>query len=174
MMTVSTANYLLGLDKYIVEDEVLLDTKSLLISDTVRIRWKLMSKTDPDQEFLIDIKESNKKVLAVSLHHQDDISKGGLLRVDYYSRHRNPENVLSSVPPEFAKYAGQYLDGYAGHIHYVIEGYPPLAWAIPLEDDKFVIKDITNTGDISAVVNEFCGRVNLRTTLNIQTQLRIV
>lgn len=174
MMTVTAANYLLALDKFIEIDEQQVNNLDIELGNTVRLRWKLISPADTDQVFLVDIKESEKKQLAISLHHQDDDSKGGLLRIDYHSRHRNPENVLSGVPANFAQYAGQYLDNYSGHIHYVIDGYAPLAWAIPLDDDPFPFKDVQNLGDVASVIRAFCQKINLRTTLNITTQMRLL
>lgn len=173
-MNVATANYLLGLDKHIVIDGEIQSNFKMVISGPVELRWKLVSITDTDQEFLLDIKESKKKEFTISLHHQDDISKRGLLRIDYHSRHKNPVEISENVPEEFKPYAGIFLDEYPGHIHYNVEGYTSLAWAIPLQEDLFTVKDITNQADIGAAIKEFCNKINIRTNIEISAQLRIL
>ena len=55
------------------------------------------------------------------------------------------------------------FDYHEHHIHYYVEDYKPLAWAIPLADDEFPIKDITTTTDIFPVIQEFAVRINLKT-----------
>jgi len=174
MMNVELANYLLGLDKYIIENQEYIYNKKLVIASPVRLRFILGSPDDPDQSFLIDIKESDKKALKISFHHQDDTTQNGILRVDYYSRHKNPVEILDTVPEHFKPFAGIYLDDYPGHIHYIVDGYPPLAWAIPLEFDDFPVKDIRNVGDISAVLTAFFDKINLKTNVTFIAQMRLL
>ena len=173
-MNVELANYLLGLEKHIIENDVLIDNKQIQIESPVKLRFILGSKEDPDQSFLVDIKESDKKALKIAFHHQDDTTQYGLLRVDYYSRHKNPVEILHTVPEHFKPFAGIFLDDYAGHIHYVVDGYSPLAWAIPLEFDDFPVKDITDVGDISSVLSAFFERINLKTKITYNAQLRLL
>lgn len=173
-MNTQLANYLLGLEKYVVDNGNFLENYQLYIQRPVQIKLKLGSKEDQDQEFLLDIKESEKKALKISLHHQDDVSKNGILRVDYHSRHKNPEMVLDTVPDEFKEFAGLYLDNYPGHIHYVVDGYKPLDWAIPLKYDRFPVKDITNDYDIKEAINAFCNSINLKTKIEINLQTKLL
>ena len=173
-MNVELANYLLGLEKHIVENDEFIDNKQIQIESPVKLRFILGSKEDPDQSFLVDIKESDKKALKIAFHHQDDTTQYGLLRVDYYSRHKNPAEILDTVPEHFKPFAGIFLDDYAGHIHYIVDGYSPLAWAIPLEFDDFPVKDITNVNDITSVLKAFFEKINLRTELAYNSQMRLL
>lgn len=173
-MNVELANYLLGLEKYIIEKDEYVDNKHIQIESPVQLRFVLGAKEDTDQTFLVDIKESPKKALKISFHHQDDTTQNGILRVDYYSRHKNPETILDTVPEHFKPYAGIYLDNYPGHIHYIVDGYAPLQWAIPLEVDEFPVKDITNVRDITEALKAFFDRINLKTELQYTSQMRLL
>jgi len=174
VMDVEFANYLLGLEKHIIENDNFLDKKQIDIIGTVKMRFVLGSKEDPDQSFLIDIKESDKKALKITFHHQDDTTQNGLLRVDYHSRHKNPVEIVDTVPEHFKPFAGIFLDDYPGHIHYIVDGYSPLVWAIPLEFDDFPVKDIKNDGDISLVLTAFFERINLITEITYNAQMRML
>jgi len=173
-MNVELANYLIGLDKYIVESGELIENKNIQIESRVRLKFNLVAKEDPEQVFLVDIKESDKRALKISIHHQDDSTQFGLLRVDYYSRHKNPVEITDTVPEHFKPFAGIFLDEYPGHIHYIVDGYTPLAWAIPLEFDDFQIKDIRNVNDIASAIIEFLNKINLKTEMHFTAQMRIL
>lgn len=173
-MTVELAEYLLGLDKYVVQNGNRAENYSLDIQYPMSFRLTLSAPDDLDQNLLVDIKESEKKSLKISLHHQDNSTQNGLLRVDYYSRHLNPVDVLDTVPEKFRSFAGQWLDDYAGHIHYVVDGYKPLAWAIPLELDDFPIKELKGREDYTNTLKAFFQKINLKTTIHYNHQLRIL
>jgi hypothetical protein len=173
-MTVELADYLIGLDKYIVENGQILDNYLLDIQFPMSIRLNLAAPDDLDQNLLINIKESEKKSLKVSLHHQDNTTQNGILRIDYDGRHLNPVDVIPSLPAIFIPFAGQWLDEYPSHIHYVVNGYKPLAWAIPLEFDSFPVKELNGSEDYSVTLNEFFKKVNLKTNITFNHQMRIV
>jgi hypothetical protein len=173
-MTVELADYLLGLDKFIVENGQILDTYLLDIQFPLNIRLNLSAPDDLDQNLLINIKESEKKSLKLSLHHQDNSTQNGILRIDYYGRHLNPVEVIPSLPEIFIPFAGQWLDKYPGHIHYVVNGYKPLAWAIPLEFDNFPVKELIGSHDYYVTLNAFFQKINLKTNITFNHQLRIV
>jgi len=173
-MDVKLANYLLELKKYIVKNGEYVENEHISIDSPVQFRFVLGSKEDIDQSFLVDIKESSKKALKISFHHQDDTTQNGILRVDYHSRHKNPEKILDTVPEHFKPFAGIYLDDYPGHIHYIVDGYAPLQWAIPLEVDEFPVKDITNVGDIIEALKAFFNKINLKTELQYTSQMRLL
>lgn len=173
-MTVELAEYLLGLDKYIVQNSDTLNSYTLDIKYPMSSRLILSAPDDLDQNLLVDIKESEKKSLKISLHHQDNSTQNGLLRVDYYSRHLNPVDVLDTVPEKFRPFAGKWLDDYAGHIHYVVDGYKPLAWAIPLELDDFPIKKLNGREDYTNTLTAFFQKINLKTAIRFNHQLRLL
>lgn len=173
-MTVELAEYLLGLDKYVLQDDETVDRYFLDIPFPMSFRLTLATPGDLDQTFLVDIKESEKKPLKINLHHQDKNTQNGLLRVDYGSRHLNPINILDSVPEKFKPFAGQWLDDYPGHIHYVVDGYTPLAWAIPLEFDHFPVKKLNGRKDYIITLNAFFEKINLKTTIKFNHQMKIL
>lgn len=170
-MTLELADYLIRLDKHIVMDGELIDNYELNIQYPLKFRLDLSSANDLDQNLMIDVKESEKKALKISLHHQDDNTQYGLLRVDYGGRHPNPSEITSSVPEKFHPYAGQWLE--CPHIHYVVDGYKPLVWAIPLEDDDFPVKSVDNREDYIATLQAFFSKINVKTNITFNHQLRI-
>lgn len=173
-MTSELAEYLIGLDKYISENGEILETYLLDIQFPMSFRLTLTATDDLDQNLLIDIKESEKKALKISLHHQDNSTQNGILRIDYNSRHFNPAEVTPTLPAIFRPYAGQWLDSYPGHIHYVVDGYKPLAWAIPLEDDAFPVKELNDREDYTRTLSAFFKKINLKTTITYNQQMRII
>lgn len=173
-MTVELADYLIGLDKYILSEGEL--TKSFLVNIGFPMSFRLMlsSPDDLDQNLMVDIKESEKKTLKISLHHQDNSTQNGLLRIDFNSRHFNPVEITPSVPEAFIPFKGLWLDEYAGHIHYVVDGYKPLAWAIPLEFDDFPVKNLNGSEDYSKILNAFFEKINVRTKFSYYNQTTIL
>jgi hypothetical protein len=171
-MTVELADYLIGLDKHIVLDGELKDTYLLDIQYPMKFRLDLASTEDLDQNLMVDIWESEKKAFKISLHHQDDNTQYGLLRVDYGHRHLNPQEILSSLPEKFHPYAGQWLE--CPHIHYVVDEYKPLVWAIPLEDDNFPVKSIEGREDYAQTLQAFFNKINVKTNVRFNHQMQMV
>lgn len=172
-MTVELAEYLIGLDKYIFDKGENKDTFLIEIEYPMNIRLTLSTPDSLDHSFLVDIKESEKGSLKISLHHQDNNSKNGLLRVDFNGRHINPVEVINTVPEVFRPFAGQWLDDYNGHIHYIVDGYKPLAWAIPLEVDDFAIKELHGREDYIRTLEAFFLKINIQTTISFNHQMII-
>jgi hypothetical protein len=174
-MTAAYAEHLLGLEKYITVDGEIIRTLPLTLSSPLQIHWKLKAPAEMELDLRVEIQESPKKALKIGFHHQDDTSQHGLLRVDYHSRHRNPADITSAVPQHFQPYAGMFLDNWPGHIHHVVDGYPPLAWAVPLEADTFPVKDIQGMDHVYSAVLAFCKRLNIVTEVKINNpQLRVL
>ena len=173
-MNVELANYLVGLDKYVVQDGNAVETFLLDIQYPMNFRLTLTAPDDLDQNLMVNIKESEKKALKISLHHQDNSTQNGVLRVDYYGRHLNPADIIDTVPDVFRPFAGQWLDDYAGHIHYVVDGYKPLAWAIPLELDDFPVKELNGRENYAQTLSAFFQKINLKTAITYNHQMRIL
>lgn len=174
-MNVQLAEYLIGLDKYVVQNGNLANSYLIDIQFPMNFRLTLSAPEDLDQNLLMDIKESEKKSLKISLHHQDNNTQNGLLRVDFNARHFNPVDVIDdTVPEKFKPFAGLWLDYYAGHIHYLVDGYRPLAWAIPLELDDFPVKELNGMEDYTRTLNAFFRKINLKTTITYNHQMRIL
>lgn len=173
-MTAELAEYLIGLDKYVVENGEVLNTYLLGIQFPMSFRLTLSAPDDLDQNLLVNIKESEKKSLKLSLHHQDNSTQNGILRIDYNGRHINPVEIISTLPEIFRPFAGQWLDDYPDHIHYVVNGYKPLVWAIPLEFDEFPMKELNDREDYSRTLSAFFQKINLKTTITFNHQMRII
>lgn len=115
-----------------------------------------------------------KNAIRISLHFQEDESKIGLFRVDYNSGHRNPETASDKLPQRFLPFVGKWFSNEESHVHYHVEGYKPLAWAVPIEDSEMTTKEIadTNTNEkLSSAIQEFAKIINLETVLTINTLL---
>jgi len=139
MITKQQADYLPDLPKHIVEQDKFLDRKSYSPSLPLEDRLYMASKSDDEFTFFLDIKQSSKQQLKITLHFQEEDASIALLRVDFNGRHLNPEIANDNVPAEFKPYAGKWID--ESHIHYFVEGYKPLSWAIPLTvDDSYPVK----------------------------------
>jgi hypothetical protein len=164
MITQDIADYLLGLPKKIIEDEELLETFEFAPRIPIVERLYAASVADKDVSFFIDIKQSSKKILKITLHFQEDNANILLLRVDFNGRHLNPESINDKVPDEFKQFAGKWIE--ESHIHYYVEGYKPLAWAIPLSnDDSFAVKEFNDVNDVGIIIQEFGKRINLQTRI---------
>ena len=173
-MTVELAEYLIGLDKYIIQGGGIANSFQMNIEYPMDFRLQLTAPDDLDQNLMVAIRESEKKSLKITLHHQDNSTQNGLLRIDYNARHLNPADITPSVPEKFKPFAGLLLDEYAGHIHYVVNDYKPLAWAIPLEVDAFPIKQLTAQKDYKDILQAFFDKINLRTTITYNHQMRLI
>lgn len=173
-MTEQLAEYLIGLDKYIVQNGEIVNTFLLNIQYPMSFKLILSAPEDLDQNLLVDIKESEKKTLKISLHHQDNSTQNGLLRIDFNGRHFNPVEINETVPEIFRQFAGQWLDDYSSHIHYVVNGYKPLAWAIPLEVDNFMVKELNGREDYIRTLKAFFQKINLKTAITFNHQMRII
>jgi hypothetical protein len=170
------AEYLLKLPKKIVEKEVLLDNLTINQGFPINLRYELVSEQDDEFTFLLEIQQSKKNTIRISFHHQENDSKTGLLRVDYNSGHKNPEEINKFLPEKFHPYAGKYFANHEHHIHYHVEGYKSLAWAIPLIVDNFEIKEINDDVNFNVtfadVIKIFAKTINIET--NIQVNILLI
>jgi len=169
------ADYLLKLPKKIVDKDQILD--QILIDQEFGFnkRFEMISEVDSEFTFLFEIQQSKKNRLRLSFHHQDNESKIGLLRVDYNGGHKNPEKATDNLPEKFKPYVGKFFDNNEHHIHYYVEGYRSLAWAIPLTDDNFIIKEINEGSDFNdtfvEIIKLFASVINVKTRIEINTLL---
>ena len=89
-----------------------------------------------------------------------------MIRVDYNSGHRNPTTLSNLVPKKFHPYVGKYFTNDEHHVHYHVQGYKPLAWAIPLSDDTFEIKSLNAGADfnrtLARVIQCFAKKIKRR------------
>lgn len=172
MFTQEQADYLLNLPKYLIEGEVVLKSKDYSPTFPINDRIYIISEEDDAYSFFYWDTASRKNQLKLTLHFQEDDTKIGLLRVDYNGRHKNPELGNAVLPEIFKPYIGLWIE--ESHIHYYVEGYNPLVWAIPLSiDETFSAKNFTGVNDFASIFKTFCNIINVKTnlTINIQTQL---
>ena len=162
MFTNEEAMNLIGLSKKVMEDKKTVDHTRLAL-DNWKATYQLHAEKEPDYLFLLGINRSAKNNLKITLHFQEDNSKIGLLRVDYSGQHQNPREINSNLPNRFRSYAGKWFDYHEHHIHYYVEGYNQLAWAIPLADDGFPVKSIADANDIFSATQKFARKINLKT-----------
>jgi len=169
------AEYLLKLPKKIVEKEVLLANLTINQIFPFNLRYELVSEQDDEFTFLLEIQQSKKNTIRISFHHQENDSKTGLLRVDYNSGHKNPEEINEFLPEKFHPFAGKYFANHEHHIHYHIEGYRSLAWAIPLTVDNFGINEINDDANFNNtfadIIKSFAKAINIETSIQVNTLL---
>lgn len=173
MLSQEQAEYLIKLPKLILENDDLVERKEYNYSLPLNDRIYLGSKDDKDFSFFLDITQSSKKHIKLTLHFQENGINIGLLRVDFNGRHRNPDNIRGGVPNIFKPYTGKWIE--ESHIHYYIEGYKPLSWAIPLSiDNSFPIKNFDGENDVIQIIQAFGEKITLQTQLEIFIQTRML
>ena len=168
------SEYLIQLKKKVLQNDVALEQLTINQEFPMHLRFELISEEDDDFSFLWEITQSSKNDIRISLHFQEDESKIGLFRVDYNSGHRNPETASDKLPQRFLPFVGKWFSNDESHVHYHVEGYKPLAWAVPIEDSEMTTKEIadTNTNEkLSSAIQEFAKIINLETVLTINTLL---
>jgi len=131
-MTKEQVDYLLALPKKVETNDVLEDAIVLTQTVPFNLRYKLVSPEDDEFTFLYDVDQSAKNYLKLSLHFMDNDSKVGLLRIDFCGQHQNPENINQELPAELYPFAGKLFSYNEPHLHLYVDGYKPLAWAVPL------------------------------------------
>ena len=171
MITNQEAEFLLSLPKFIIENDSKLETKQFDQPSFWNIRYNLIGENNGDAfEFLWEIWQSQKNTIKLSLHHQDDETKMGLFRVDYNSGHNNPAELTESVPSKFHPFVGKHFSINEHHVHYHVEGYHSLAWALPITNDDFMYKEMSEQ-NIVEIVEKFGKTINLQTQLLINRRL---
>lgn len=175
MLTNDEAMNLIHLPKKVVEGKKTVDRIPLpLVLGNGNARYQLHAEEEPDYLFLLEINRSAKNDLKITLHFQENNSKIGLLRVDYSGQHQNPREIKRSLPNRFRLYAAKWFDYHEHHIHYYVESYEQLAWAIPLADDDFPVKIVADANDIFPATRAFARKINLKTKLeNYQNELAL-
>lgn len=174
-LTNEQAQYFLALPKKIVQGDKILDRCIIDQAMPFNQRYELVSEEDTDCTFLWKITQSGKVGIRVSLHYQDNDSKIGLMRIDYNGGHRNPSTITDTLPAKFHPFVGKQFKNHEHHIHYHVEGYQSLVWAIPLVDDEFEIKELDDNPQFYAtfarIIQLFAKTVNIETKLDINTLL---
>ncbi len=165
------AEYLLGLPKKIKVGGLIKDDFIIQQEYPFDLRFDLVSGEDRGRAFSWKIYQGKNKRIKISFHHQEDDSKTGLIRIDYNSGHTNPKDTSGVLPAKFFPFAGKHFEHREHHVHYHVEGYPPLAWAVPLANDSFEIKDLPDGPGLNARLAEIIKL--FAKTINIQTKIKV-
>ena len=176
MLTHQEAEGLLRMPKWIVAEN-----GELSRMDNCRISAERSSKLlhfsgkllaeDDETFFLLVVKQGKKRALKLSLHHQEHEAHIALLRVDYSGGHQNPSTWTNAVPEKFHPYVAKWFGFDEPHIHYYVEGYKTLAWALPLINDNFPVKQISEGDDIGDAIRAFGRAIALQTNLLVDRYL---
>ena len=162
MTSIHDCEYLLNLPKKVESNGNI--KEAIVFNGAVPIRYSftLVSLECSGITFQYDINQSEKNHFKLSLYLMYDDEKIGLFRVDYNGQHKNPEGIIATLPSKFHQYAGKWFTFNEPHIHYHVDGYKPLAWAVPL-DEKFKIKELNDQSDVVGACLEFNDLINLQT-----------
>lgn len=171
MLTNQEAEFLLTIPKHIIENNVEVKSKEMIQPSIWDECLWLSGKANGElYDFRWTIWQSERNLLKMNLHHQEEELKTGLFRVDYNSGHNNPPTLSDSVPQKFHPFVGKHFSINEHHIHYHVEGYKTLAWALPIENDPFPYKEFSDQ-NIVDVIESFGKVINLHTNLIISRGL---
>ena len=175
MINQAEAKELLSLPK-VFEEKKGMKKQHIINLEEPNNKFILTSPGDDEWKFLFEIYRSKKIRFKISLHHQESITNMGLLRVDYTANHVNPETINEYVPDFLHQYAGLRFI-HQPHIHFFVEKYKSLAWAMPLKDYQgFDVKEIKSIHDIPTALRSFAKAINLvdELTFKDHNQLRLL
>lgn len=157
----------------LIETKKILENPNQELSlNSEKLRIDLIAPEEPDYKFFIDVNPNKRIQFKMTLHGQEKYSNIGLLRIDYKGSHINPEHILDTLPDFLRPYAGREFRRVA-HIHFYVEGYMPLAWAMPLSEHSFDIKELTSDADYVTALTKFARMLNVQSTLNVQMAMMI-
>lgn len=160
ILTNQDAQKLIDMDKKIFLDGKLVDSYCLEFPERIEARC-IIKSLDKRCLFRLQISQKMERT-KITFHFQEEQRIIGLLRIDYNGPpHHNPQNLNEYVPRWLARYQGQRID--KSHIHYYIQGYKPLSWACPLDDDRFPVKSIQNINDFYDALESVRSRLHLLT-----------
>ena len=169
MLTTEQAIDFIKLPKKIFVDGKLRDTIFLEQTFPMDVRLEICAIEDSNLTFLWSIKQSSKMSIRISLHCQQDDSHIGILRVDYNSGHKNPEEAPKDLPKILKPYIGKEFTINESHVHFHITGETQqMLWAIPIEVSDMPVKTFDATAeDIENVIIEFAKLINIQTNIRL-------
>lgn len=128
----------------------------------------LHAEDDESLKFHLHITRSKKIEIKLTCHHAHEHI--GLIRVDFYGGHKNPESITEDVPDFLHKYIGKRFTLQDHHIHVYVTGFG-LDWAVPICEHNFNTKDILNQGNMVSAIEYFTDSINLKTKLMYKMSL---
>ena len=168
--TETEAQGLLAMAKISGKSEILVNLRS------PKTRTILSPQAGGDFSFLLEVTVNQKISFKISIHHQEDNTKIGLLRLDYRGIHLNPATITPNLPAAFHPYVGKMFTPDEPHIHFYVcpEDYEPLVWALPVEDWNASIKEVKNEAQLQDAFNAFSSAITYKGILKIDPQLTIL
>ena len=168
-MNYKEALELVKLPKWVVnEDGDIVEEMTMEQDFPMRKRLILTNTEGIKRDFVLDVKQSEKFGIRLNFQMMDDMN-WGLARLDYNSNHMNPDILSEDVPEIFHSHVSEFFVGKA-HLHYHVDGYPQLAWALPLDETEITTKDVTPDDMMQGFVDAFESFVSY---LNVQTKIVI-
>ena len=173
MLTTEQAIELTKYPKKIIIDGVLQDSFVIDHNFPVDLRIELGAIDDDNITFLWTVKQSKKMSVRMSLHCQQEDSRIGLIRVDYNSGHKNPEEASEDLPDILKPYIGKVFSMDESHVHFHVTGETQqMLWAIPIENSEMPVKTFdASPNDIENVIMEFAKLINVTTDIKINRVL---
>lgn len=163
------AQELVKMPKWVMDEEgEIIEELTISQEYPMRMRLNLVSGDSMKREFVLDVKQSEKYGIRLNFQMMDDLN-WGLARLDYNSNHKNPDILTGDVPEMFHAHVAELFEGKA-HLHYHVDGYPQLAWALPLDETEIATKDVTDDNMTQGFVEAFYSFVKY---LNVQTKIII-
>lgn len=173
MLTTEQAIELIKIPKKILVGDKLQDVYSIDQDFPIDTRIELVAIDDDNLTFMWSVKQSKKMSIRMSLHCQQEDSHLGILRIDYNSGHKNPDEAPDYLPEMFKPYIGKEFTMNESHVHFHITGETQqMLWAIPIQDSEMPIKTFNaSTNDIENVIIEFAKLINIKTKIQINKSL---
>lgn len=168
-MTYEEALKLVHLPKWVIDEKgEKIDQLTLEQKYPMQFRLHLVSDEEYTREYLLDVKQSAKMGIRINFQLMDK-ANWGLARLDYNSNHKNPDELTDKVPEAFHNHVGE-LFIQRSHLHFHVEDFPPLAWALPLEETEITAKQVADASmasDFIDAFNSFASYLNIQTTITI-------
>lgn len=169
MLTQEKARQILSIPKVAVDRGKAIHSFTMDFSQSrdFRIWLSAADSIEKIPKYLLRIRVSEKLRTKISLHTQDNESRFCVLRLDFNGApHKNPEETNANVPEKFIPFAGVVLSG--NHVHYHVDGYPSAAWALPINEDPFPIKSLTEedySKELNNILNALADTIHLETKI---------
>lgn len=162
--------------KLVADDGHLIDSYYLEQNVPFNVELNLTDTETRKLKFRINVTQSQKVGYKISFHMMDTNGYIGLSRLDINGlAHTNPKEVTDKVPNFLKPHASERID--TSHLHFYVEDYETLAWALPLVDvNNENIKDISTTTtnlsvDIVKALRGFLSYVNVKTEITVNPAL---
>lgn len=159
MLTYEESLRLLNMAKRVRrKDGSLAGSLEIDLKSRLDMKIDLVAEDDSAYVFQWVIRQSPKDSLKMSLHLMDGDSKEGVFRVDYNASHLNPKECRPELPEVFVPYIGRQFAMDEHHVHYQVEGYRSLAWALPIAEtgiDKQEIRTDQASIDMAEAIESF-------------------